>query len=401
MEDVCASVTYPDSFDITVRATTDRGSRTSEALVEYRRNAHANHTIARREAGRNPVWKKTVFYRNAADGPEGTSASDTLDLSKDIVETTYLREFSDAGEWGDWNIRNVQEIPSLGAVASSVASGQSGTEEGISSFCGLPLEIEGHDVEFRHVGEETVNGIRTNHYYHSYSPIGWDNYISKEFWIDSSGLFVQVKEVAYIPPTGGQGGERVEKLKTYSGWGEPNVITVPVLTSTPEPTPALTPEPPPTPEPTATPEPTPTPEPTQEPTATPESTPTATPRPEVCIEDLGNIYRTVTRQPQPPAPCLSVHRPGGDSFFYSFTLSSRLSLVRISLDYPRSHYLLLLRGAGTGGGVAAESGGADGSGARISVNLSSGTYTLEAGAFPQPGSAGGPLNISITVHPTQ
>ena len=71
-----------------------------------------------------------------------------------------------------------------------------------------------------------------------------------EFWVDSDGRRVQVKEI--YPYYG--------VLTVYSGWGEKNVISTPVV-----PTPAATA----TPIPTAAPIPTDTPEPTPAPTATP------------------------------------------------------------------------------------------------------------------------------------
>ena len=255
MEDVCASVTYPESFDITVRASAKRGSESGsgELLITYRGNAQAEHYTTYKGDG-SPLQEGIFIFTNrlgeSTDGISG--ASDGTASQNVVVITGYGREFSDSGEWGDWDVITT-ERPAYGAAASSAASGQSGEEEELSLFCGLALEAEGFNVEFRYVGEETINGVRTDHYYHSYSQAGDDSgsYISKEFWLDSDGLFRQVREVAYNAPIGGESAERVESLKTYSGWGEPNVITAPVL---PTPTPTVTPEPTPTATSIATPE---------------------------------------------------------------------------------------------------------------------------------------------------
>ena len=51
MEDVCASVAYPESFDITVRASGYNNSGSAELLTTYRRNDHAEHYVAHTSDG--------------------------------------------------------------------------------------------------------------------------------------------------------------------------------------------------------------------------------------------------------------------------------------------------------------------------------------------------------------
>lgn len=247
MEDVCASVTYPESFDITVQASANSDTGLEELLTTYRRGSQAEHYINYRGDG-SPWIEGKFFYENqlanSESEPEGeiSGASGTTTLRNTVIITAYTREFGDSGAWEDWSVMT-SEQPAYDAATSAVVSGQSGTEDELSTFCGLPLEIEGTDIEFRYVGKETIDGVETDHYYHAYSPESDDSgsYIAKEFWLDADGLFRQVKEVVYNAPIEGSlGAERVESLKTYSGWGEPNVIATPVL-PTPDPAPSATP----------------------------------------------------------------------------------------------------------------------------------------------------------------
>ena len=244
MEDVCASVTYPESFDITVRASGYNDAGSAELLTTFRRNDHAEHYTVYKGDGSRLMERILIYTNRPGESGVGISGSSATTSQNIAVTTSYLREVSDSGEWGDWNVTTT-EHPAYDAATPSVASGQFGTEDGLSTFCGLALEAEGLDIEFRYVGKETIDGVETDHYYHSYSPESDDSgsYIAKEFWLDSDGLFRQVKEVAYNAPIEGENGaERVETLKIYSGWGEPNVITAPVLpTATPDPAPAATP----------------------------------------------------------------------------------------------------------------------------------------------------------------
>ena len=110
-------------------------------------------------------------------------------------------------------------------------------------FAGSPSKgPENIRLVFRHEGEETINGIVTDHYYHSYHPNGGDGYQTSEFWLDSEGLLRQVKYVSYYPPDASdtlRGESTITISKTYSGWGEENIITAPVA-PTPEPSPTPT-----------------------------------------------------------------------------------------------------------------------------------------------------------------
>ena len=179
------------------------------------------------------------------------------------ITSGHIRMF-DAGEWGEWEVTNFKPDP--------VYATRRDDEDRPDSFCGLALEAPGSEAEFRYVGEETIDGIDTDHYYHSQSQIGYNLTHTREYWLDSDGLLRQVREIIYDPPTTSDPGTRIEHFKTYSGWGEENIITVPgTIVPAPESTPgkpSATAAPPP--EHTATPRPSRTPtSPKPEPSETP------------------------------------------------------------------------------------------------------------------------------------
>ncbi len=95
------------------------------------------------------------------------------------------------------------------------------------------------------VGTETIEGTKTTRYHDSYS-IDQAKYIfpdekeragrtfvvhhAWDFWIDSTGLLVQVKKVDSYPPLEGHSERQVfEEVTTISGVGETNTITAPVV----------------------------------------------------------------------------------------------------------------------------------------------------------------------------
>ena len=256
MEVLCDSVVYPDSYDMIDRVTHSRGGGDAGvATFDVRGNGPDQHWIVSRDG--------TLFYEAIFIYPDGGSAGDS-GRSAPAVPTAYVREYS-GGEWGDWDA-TVGETTARGGTASSSARSSSSTEtDDDGSFCGLALEIPGFEVEFRYVGEETIDGVRTHHYFHSYSPGGEGDYISTEHWLDSTGMLKRIREIRYGPAVPGSPESRTEHLKTFSNWGETNVITAPGSTPSPSATPTPTPEAPtatplpPTPEPTATPRPTSTP----------------------------------------------------------------------------------------------------------------------------------------------
>ena len=268
MEDICASTTYPLSFDFSDRATmTEDGETTTVGDYDIRANGRDKHVLMRTDG--NPSHEAILIY----PGGEGATRSSSA------RQTGYIREFT-GGRWGDWKV-NVGDDS-----ATTTNGGAPARSDGdLGSFCGLPLEIPGHEVEFRYVGEETIDGTNTSHYFHSASRLGDDGYTSTEYWLDSNGLIKQTRWIVCHPSSSGSPESRFENLRTFSGWGETNVIAAPVQ-GTPVPTPAPTATPSPkstsTPVPSKDTLPTPipataTPIPTVAPTVTP--APTATPSP--------------------------------------------------------------------------------------------------------------------------
>ena len=171
---------------------------------------------------------------------------------------------------------------SIGANARDAPSPASSRAVSDGWFCGLSLNpVEGIEVEFRYVGEETIDGVPTHHFYHSYSPIGESSYRSTEYWFDAAGLPKKTKYVVHNSLT-----DNLERVLVYSGWGEPNRIAAPDSAPTPAPiatsTPTTAPAPTATRVPTSTPLPTDTPEPT--PTLAPTLTPTPLPPPDAWLE---------------------------------------------------------------------------------------------------------------------
>ena len=152
MEDLCASTTYPLSFDFSDRATmTEDGETTTVGDYDIRANGRDKHVLMRTDG--NPSHEAILIY----PGGEGATRSSSA------RQTGYIREFT-GGRWGDWKV-NVGDDSAT--TTNGGASARSDGDPG--SFCGLPLEIPGHEVEFRYVGEETIDGTNTSHYFHSAS----------------------------------------------------------------------------------------------------------------------------------------------------------------------------------------------------------------------------------------
>lgn len=117
------------------------------------------------------------------------------------------------GDWSIWRTGASSDLtlPCFGADTS--AAGGSATIQGSS---GSP--------ERRIVWktEETYDGITTQHV----------------LWVDSTGRLVrgEIVEIPYDAAAGSSSGGKVVLEETYSGFGEPNIITAPIATPTPAPT---------------------------------------------------------------------------------------------------------------------------------------------------------------------
>ena len=243
--DICASVVYPDSYDMVDIVTYFDGNEAGTGRYEMEVDGNKHHYLLSIDGA--------LAYETVLVFPS-TTTSGNSQRSANNQGTAYVREFS-GGEWQDWDI-TVGDAGTPKGSSPSSGSTRSADNEDYESFCGLTLELPGQEVEFRHVGSETINGIETEHYFHKYSPSGASDYISTEYWLDEDSLLRQVRTVWYNSPSSGSPESRLEHLKSYSNWGQPNAITVPGAepTATPSASPA------PTPMATSTPAHTPTPE---------------------------------------------------------------------------------------------------------------------------------------------
>ena len=157
MEDLCASVVYPSSFDMIDRATFSGGGGDGVAEYDVRGNGRDRHMMISLDG--NLSHEAILVY------PKGGDSSDSERSAMSNVGSAYVREYS-SGEWGDWDV-TVGESAAVGGTASSSARTEA------ESFCGLVLEIPGYEVEFRYVGQETIDGVSTQHYFHFVLPSGW------------------------------------------------------------------------------------------------------------------------------------------------------------------------------------------------------------------------------------
>ena len=273
VEDICATSTStePDHYDY-VTVLTDTSNRgVFVERTEFRKSSDRQHMIVTDGDG-NMLGEAIIVDRQTSGGDDTTRTTESQD-----VRDVYLRRLDKSGQLGEWETHTGPNPFSDSTASRSTKSDSSGSGEDPPTFCGLPLEIEGHDVEFRFVGNETIDGVETRHYFHSYSQTGDSGYNSTEYWLDSDELLRKVRRESYNPYYEGDVVHTVVSVTTFSGIGETNVITPPsIATATPAPSePGATSTPTggdssATPAATSTPAPTATPAPTVAPTSTPD-----------------------------------------------------------------------------------------------------------------------------------
>ena len=148
-------------------------------------------------------------------------------ITKDGV--MYSRETADAsGVYGEWAIVAINMPPDLSLPClgppSAFEAGDSNSPD------------EPHYVSHTFLSEE-------------------EGTVKSEFWVDSNGQPTRARRTFYSPDgdvNASSNGAGVGVVDfTYSGYGEPNIITAPIATPTPLPTPTPTSVPTPTPIPTA------------------------------------------------------------------------------------------------------------------------------------------------------
>ena len=117
------------------------------------------------------------------------------------------------------------------------------------------------------------------------------------------------------------------------------------------------------------------------------------------VTSLGSISGTVTQNGTWASDCESVNRPGRYARFYSFSVA-QTSDVQIDLASSVDPYMFLLSGAGTGGSVL-EYDDDDGPGvnAQIIIELSAGSYTVEATTYSSAQTGSFTLTIDVSLPP--
>ena len=262
VKDACASAVQPDSYDVQRRTSFEDDGEMGEVSYDQRVSGHAKHTIT---TINGVLIQEAIFIFSDGTGrPAKEYDAATV--------TTYIRWYGDAltrfdddayasdgvdDEWGSWGVtvhtgRGQRREELEAAMAAAQAAG-----EYDDLICGVhtgPSDHPDYETVFRHEGEETINGVSTDHLSRSSSRIGSGAYQSMEYWIDPNGLTTQWRSVQYEPPTDSYSGHRTETVETFSGWGEPNVITAPITNLIPMALPDLTPQPTPTIRPTPVPQ---------------------------------------------------------------------------------------------------------------------------------------------------
>ena len=273
MQDLCESAVYPETFDMVMTyKSTGSGRADSTAVFDVRSNGRNQHWIVSRDGSR---FYEAVFIHpdSAGDSDSGARSNSS---SSSALPAAYIR-YDDDGEWGDWGVTLGEPSPPPSTAEQQLSPRSGGSEDSDDgTFCGLRVNIPGYEVEFRYVGQETIDGTLTHHYFQSHSPGGYGDYITMEEWLDSNGITKQTRRVSYSPAIPGSAEARVEHTNTFSNRGEENIITAPEGVTQPGPEPSATATPRPA---LATPEPTPEPEPTSTPVPTDTPEPTATPVP--------------------------------------------------------------------------------------------------------------------------
>ena len=209
VEDACANAAPIEHYDASVRVVFDDTNARSSSPVEdpgYVHEYQVSGTAAQGFIYKNGVleWEEVNIWT--------APASESRTATTETQYTLYNREIDDGGQWGEWetNERSVENLPS-----------------GLGVFCGFGRD-DFHDLQY--IGEETVHGILTKKFVGTLeldddpSQIGtWD--VRVEFWIDSAGRRVQLKQSMLYHGTG--------VLVTYSGWNEPNIVSTPVVPARP------------------------------------------------------------------------------------------------------------------------------------------------------------------------
>ena len=211
LADACADAADLEYMDFTTRLiyyVPANPARSNEPIpedppyhYEYEATTHTQRMVMYEG---NNVLKEQITILPEIDDTVHRSTEMWVDF------TTYTRVKDDDGEWEEW-FMDEHSYPHPPSNTSGV-------------FCKFSRDtfetIEDH-------GQETVHGVQTRKFVATIEsdgdPTQAGPYDARlEMWVDSNGRYIQAKD---MHPYNGSA-----MLYVFSGWGEENIITVPVLT---------------------------------------------------------------------------------------------------------------------------------------------------------------------------
>lgn len=217
VEHICTGgVTYPEFYDVSIAVSATQGISIQHETIEYRIAPEAAHILSMDAEGRGQIEMIILLLPVTSTTGANLVSEDSRDSAEEHI---FYRAADSPGQWQEW-VTSPREPRGMRSVP------QSGQD--IYRFCRSLPDVLGEVVEFHYIGEQMVDGVNTMLFYQSHKSPGYEDYRTREFWVDSDGLFRQVKETHYGDFN--QEGELESyyvALRIYSGWGETNVITAP------------------------------------------------------------------------------------------------------------------------------------------------------------------------------
>ena len=196
---------YSD-VDYTVTGANRRSDTTVHTVIEGRRDGDSIHEVRR--------------YKDQPPGYEQIWVDRRL----------YTRETGQDGQWGPWEELEVLTPPPSSSTRSDEDTTSKSIDPPTSTFCG---GWDPSDVQF--LGTVTIGDGNTSvrHYIAATDYAGrgllpgtFENW---EFWVDLSGTLLQVRQEYYSPAIQSYPLQHLDVTTTFSGHGEANVITAPIV----------------------------------------------------------------------------------------------------------------------------------------------------------------------------
>lgn len=243
IKDACKQAAQTDAFDLTVTGTERRGDTSFSSVVKIRMNGSDMHQINYDEngnAGYEVIIVDGITYYREADQQWNWGSWITW------VPPTFVSDSSPGSDEGSGEgpVGQVNEQDTGVATPvpdSSPGSGENSGEgpvgqvneqgAGVATFCGI---WDLTDVDYLGTARVGEDDTEVDHFsilmdQPEYGE-GGGNYQNWELWIDSSSRILQAQGEGFRPAGAGFSEEHVEVLMTFSGHGEPNVITAPDIT---------------------------------------------------------------------------------------------------------------------------------------------------------------------------